>query len=161
MRDDSWPRDLRQPSVPRRANKEYHSMKNAKIQRCFTYRRVGTSDQPAGGSALDVQSEALVRFAASINAPLVLDFVEVASGAGGTRARRMEQERMLDAVGPGDVVAVTRLDRISRDLAWASRNVDRILDKGARFMSLAEGEFDRSPAGRLNLSILTFFARKG
>jgi DNA invertase Pin-like site-specific DNA recombinase len=136
-------------------------MKNAKIQRCFMYRRVGTSDQPAAGSSLDVQSEALVRFAASINAPVVVDFVEVASGAGGTRGHRMEQERMLDAVGPGDIVAVTRLDRISRDLASASRNVARILDKGARFMSIDEGEFDRSPAGRLKLSILTCFARKG
>jgi DNA invertase Pin-like site-specific DNA recombinase len=136
-------------------------MQNAAIQRVFMYRRVGTSDQPAAGSSLDVQSEALVRFAASINAPVVLDFVEVASGAGGTRGHRMEQERMLYAVGPGDVVAVTRLDRISRDFAWASRSVDRILDKGARFISIDEGEFDRSPAGRLKLSILTFFARKG
>jgi DNA invertase Pin-like site-specific DNA recombinase len=136
-------------------------MKNAKIQRCFMYRRVGTSDQRAAGSSLDVQSEALVRFAASINAPLVLDFAEVASGAGGTRGRRVEQERMFDAVGPGDIVAVTKLDRISRDLALASRNVDRILDKGARLMSIEEGEFDRSPAGRLKLSILTFFARQG
>jgi DNA invertase Pin-like site-specific DNA recombinase len=136
-------------------------MKNAKIQRCFMYRRIGTSEQQAAGSALGVQSEALVRFAASINAALVLDFVEVASGGGGTGTRRVEQERMLDAVGPGDVVAVTRLDRISRDLALASRCVDRILDKGARFISIDEGEFDRSPAGRLKLSILTFFARKG
>ena len=136
-------------------------MKNTKIQRCLTYRRVGTSDQPAAGSSLDVQSEALVRFAASIDARLVLDFVEVVSGAGGTRGHRVEQERMLDAVGPGDIVAVTRLDRISRDLASASRNVARILDKGARFMSIDEGEFDRSPAGRLKLSILTCFARKG
>ena len=136
-------------------------MKNTKIQRCLTYRRVGTSDQPAAGSSLDVQSEALVRFAASIDAPLVLDFVAVVSGAGGTRGHRVEQERMLDAVGPGDIVAVTRLDRISRDLASASRNVDRILDKGTRFISIDEGEFDRSPAGRLNLSILTLLARKG
>lgn len=136
-------------------------MKNAKIQRCLMYRRVGTSDQPAAGSSLDVQSEALVRFAASIDARLVLDFVEVVSGVGGTRGHRVEQERMLDAVGPGDIVAVTRLDRISRDLASVSRNVARILDKGARFMSIDEGEFDRSPAGRLKLSILTCFARKG
>lgn len=133
-------------------------MKNAKIQRCFIYRRVGTSDQRGAGSPLDVQSEVLVRFAASIDAPVVLDFFEV---AGGTRGHRVEQERMLDAVGPGDFVAVTRLDRISRDLALASRNVHRILDKGARFMSIDEGEFDCSPAGRLKLSILTFFARKG
>ena len=136
-------------------------MKNAKTQRCFMYRRVGTSEQQAAGSALDVQLEALVRFAASINAPLVLDFVEVASGSGGTSARRVEQERMLDAIGPGDIVAVTSLDRISRDLALASRKVDRILDKGARSISIEEGEFDRSPAGRLNLSILTLLARKG
>ena len=136
-------------------------MTNATIQRCFMYRRVDTSDQRAAGSSLDVQSEVLVRFAASISAPLVLDFFEVAGGAGGTTGHRVEQERMLDAVGPGDIVAVTRLDRISRDLAVASRNVDRILDKGARFISLDEGEFDRSPAGRLKLSILTCFARKG
>jgi DNA invertase Pin-like site-specific DNA recombinase len=136
-------------------------MQNAAIQRVFMYRRVGTSDQRAAGSSLDVQSEALVRFAASIYAPVVLDFVEVTSGAGGTKARRVEQERMLDAVRPGDIVAVTRLDRISRDLASANRNVDRILDKGARFISINEGEFDRSPAGRLKLSILTLLARKG
>lgn len=135
-------------------------MQNATNNRCFIYTRVGTSEQRPDDMSLDAQREILKQFAARTGAPVVLDFSEVASG-GGKGARRAELERLLDAVRPGDIVAVSRLDRLSHDPETAIRDLGRVLRKGARFISIAEGEFDGSPAADLELSILACVARKG
>jgi DNA invertase Pin-like site-specific DNA recombinase len=136
-------------------------MHHATIQRIVTYRRVAASDQRTVGNSLDAQGETLARYAASLGLPIALDFVEVASGAGGKKAYRVEQERLLEALRRGDLVAVATLDRLGRDLDLVKRQVGRILSKEARFFSVAEGEFDRSHAGAFTLSLLTFPAQKG
>jgi len=89
----------------------------------------------------------------------VLDFVEVESGAAEKEERRFEVARLLNAVRPGDVVAVTKFDRFTRDLEFAIRKVREILNKGARFISIAEGEFDRTAEGELKLSIWASIAQ--
>jgi DNA invertase Pin-like site-specific DNA recombinase len=134
-------------------------MKNATNKRCFIYTRVATTEQRPDGTSLDAQRESLTRWAAAAGVPVVACFEEVAGGAAG--ARRIEQERLLDAVRPGDVVAVSRLDRLTRDPRTAVRTVRRILRTGARCVSVAEGEFDGSPAAELKLSILASAAGKG
>ena len=136
-------------------------MQHATIKRILTYRRVATQNQRTGVMSLDAQKEALALYAASLGAPIVLDFAVIGSGSGGKWASRIEQERLLEALGSGDLVVVTRLDRFDRDLDMLRRHVDRILTAGARFVSLAEGEFDRSPDGQLKLSLLTFGTRNG
>jgi DNA invertase Pin-like site-specific DNA recombinase len=136
-------------------------MHHATINRILTYRRVAASDQTSVGNSLDAQRETLARYAASLHLPIVLEFVEVASGAGSQRALRVEQERLLDVIVPGDLLAVTTLDRLARNCDVVRRQVVRILNKGGRFACVAEGEFDHSPAGQLKLSILTFLALEG
>ncbi len=129
------------------------------IKRFLGYRRVSTGEQGTSGTSLDGQKEELCILAASVQAPIMLDFVEIESGAAEKEERRVEVAKLLDAVRPGDLVAVAKFDRFTRDLEFAIRKVREILNKGARFISIAEGEFDRSPEGELKLSIWASIAQ--
>lgn len=62
-------------------------------------------------------------------------FRETASGA---RADRRELNRMLKTVAAGDVVMVTRIDRLARSTFDLFAIVKRITDAGRQFRSLAE-----------------------
>jgi len=66
----------------------------------------------------------------------------------GPRPDRRELLRMLDRLAPGDVVTVTRIDRLARI-------VKRIVDAKAQFRSLAEPWADTGTrTGRLMLAVL-------
>jgi len=56
----------------------------------------------------------------------------------GARADRRELNRMLGKLGPGDVVTVTRIDRLARSTFDLFGIVKRIVDTKAQFRSLAE-----------------------
>jgi len=56
----------------------------------------------------------------------------------GARADRPELNRMLGKLGPGDVVTVTRIDRLARSTFDLFAIVKRIADAKAQFRSLAE-----------------------
>src|SRR3954463_3133973 len=68
----------------------------------------------------------------------------------GVRADRRELLRMLDRLAPGDVVTVTRIDRLARSTFDLFSIVKRIVDAGGQFQSLAEPWADTSTStGRL------------
>lgn len=80
-------------------------------------------------------------------------FAEKVSGA---RRARPELDRMLDHLRPGDVVTVTRLDRLARSTRDLLDVAERIRNCGAGLRSLAEPWADTtSPAGRM---VMTVFA---
>lgn len=106
------------------------------------YARVSTDDQD-----LTLQREQLR--AAGCNKL----FAEKVSGA---RRARPELERMLDHLRPGDVITVTRLDRLARSTRDLLDVAERIRGCGAGLRSLAEPWADTtSPAGRM---VMTVFA---
>ena len=73
----------------------------------------------------------------------------------GARADRRELNRMLRKLGPGDVVTVTRIDRLARSTFDLFSIVKRIVDAKAPFKSLAEPWADStSSTGRLMLAVL-------
>ena len=72
----------------------------------------------------------------------------------GARADRREPNRMLGKLGPGDVVMVTRIDRLARSTFDLFGIVKRIVDTKAQFRSLAEPWAASSSAGRLMLAVL-------
>ena len=73
----------------------------------------------------------------------------------GARADRRELNRMLGKLGPGDVVTVTRIDRLARSTFELLGIVKRIVDAKAQFRSLAEPWADStSSTGRLMLAVL-------
>lgn len=62
---------------------------------------------------------------------------------------------MLKNLAPGDVVTVTRIDRLARSTFDLFSIVKRIVDAGGQFRSLAEPWADSSTStGRLMLAVL-------
>jgi DNA invertase Pin-like site-specific DNA recombinase len=73
----------------------------------------------------------------------------------GARADRRELNRMLAKLAPGDVVTVTRIDRLARSTFDLFAIVKRIADAKAQFRSLAEPWADTGTStGRLMLAVL-------
>src|SRR4051794_12299480 len=79
-------------------------------------------------------------------------FREKVSGA---RSDRAQLIRLLDSLSPGDVVVVTRLDRLARSTRDLLNILDAIARKGAGFRSVVDTWADTTTAhGRLMLTIL-------
>jgi DNA invertase Pin-like site-specific DNA recombinase len=73
----------------------------------------------------------------------------------GARSDRRELLRMLRRLAPGDVVTVTRIDRLARSTFDLFGIVKRIVDAKAQFRSLAEPWADTGTStGRLMLAVL-------
>jgi DNA invertase Pin-like site-specific DNA recombinase len=79
-------------------------------------------------------------------------YAEKASGA---KTDRAELRRAVARLGEGDVLMVTRLDRLARSTRDLLNTLDAIAKKGAGFRSLADTWADTTTAhGRLMLTIL-------
>ena len=109
------------------------------------YARVSTEDQNLNG-----QLDAL----AAAGAERV--YSDKVSGSGKIRS---ELNRMLDQLRAGDVVTVTKYDRLSRSLQDLLEIVDTIRAKGAGFRSLAEDIDTTTPAGRLVFHVFASIAQ--
>src|ERR1700740_3207364 len=73
----------------------------------------------------------------------------------GARADRRELNRMLGKRVPGDVVTVTRIDRLARSTFDLFAIVKQIVDAKAQFRSLAEPWADTGTStGRLMIAVL-------
>jgi DNA invertase Pin-like site-specific DNA recombinase len=73
----------------------------------------------------------------------------------GARADRRELLKMLKAIGPGDMVTVTRIDRLARSTFDLFAIVKQIVDAKAQFRSLAEPWADiGTSTGRLMIAVL-------
>src|SRR6201998_4594341 len=73
----------------------------------------------------------------------------------GPRPHRRELNRMLGRLAPGDVVTVTRIDRLARSTFDLFGIVKRIVDAKAEFRSLAEPWADTGTStGRLMIAVL-------
>jgi DNA invertase Pin-like site-specific DNA recombinase len=107
----------------------------------YGYARVSTD-----GQTLDAQRELLRRSGAE------KIFSETVSGA---NANRRLLDKLLRALGPGDTVLVTRLDRLARSTRDLLNMLAQISDSGAAFRSLADTWADTTSAhGRLMLTVL-------
>jgi DNA invertase Pin-like site-specific DNA recombinase len=96
---------------------------------------------------LDAQQQAL----AAAGAAKV--FAEKLSGA--SAANRKELAKVLAKLQPGDVLLVTRLDRLARSTRDLLNVLDAVSKAGAAFRSLADAWADTSTAhGRLMLTVL-------
>jgi DNA invertase Pin-like site-specific DNA recombinase len=84
-------------------------------------------------------------------------FAEKRSGR--TTADREQLALALDYVRDGDVLVVTRLDRLARSMVDLRQIVDRLNAKGVGFRALQQGAIDTTRSdGRLMLNILASFA---
>lgn len=78
--------------------------------------------------------------------------------ASGGRWDRPELHRMLGQLRRGDVVAVWKLDRLSRRLKDLLHIMERIETAGAGFRSLTESIDTTLPAGRMMMQMVGSFA---
>jgi DNA invertase Pin-like site-specific DNA recombinase len=73
----------------------------------------------------------------------------------GAKADRLQLRRVIEALAPGDVVMVTRLDRLARSTRDLLNTLAAIADKKAGFRSLGDAWADTTTShGRLMLTIL-------
>ncbi len=73
----------------------------------------------------------------------------------GARSDRKQLQRAIDALGAGDVLLVTRLDRLARSTRDLLNVLDTISKVGAGFRSIADAWADTTtPHGRLMLTVL-------
>jgi DNA invertase Pin-like site-specific DNA recombinase len=82
----------------------------------------------------------------------------VSEKVSGVKQRR-ELEKLLDRLNPGDLLVVTKLDRLARSTLDLLQIVARIGQQGAGFKSLGDSWADTTtPHGRLMMTILAGIA---
>jgi DNA invertase Pin-like site-specific DNA recombinase len=107
----------------------------------YGYARVSTD-----GQTVDAQVRQLTK------AGCKKVFREVASGA---KTDRAQLRRLLDVLDAGDVLMVTRLDRLARSTRDLLNTLASIAGKGAGFRSIGDTWADTTtPHGRLMLTVL-------
>lgn len=107
----------------------------------YGYARVSTD-----GQSVEAQAHQLTAFGCE------KIFREVASGA---KTDRAQLRRLLNSLAPGDVVTVTRLDRLARSTRDLLNTLATVTAKEAGFRSLGDEWADTTtPHGRLLLTML-------
>ena len=107
----------------------------------YGYARVSTDGQSDDGQVRQLKADGCKKV-----------FREVASGA---KTDRAQLRRLLDQLEAGDVVTVTRLDRLARSTRDLLNTLGTIADKKAGFRSLGDAWADTTTShGRLMLTVL-------
>ena len=111
----------------------------------YGYARVSTDGQSLGAQHAQLHAAGCVKV-----------YAEKISGA---RSNRPELAKMLKRLDTGDVLIVTRLDRLARSTRDLLNTLDDIAKRGAGFKSLADTWADTTSAhGRLMVTILAGLA---
>src|SRR5262245_34098547 len=107
----------------------------------YGYARVSTNGQDLAGQDAELMAAGCAKV-----------FKEKASGA---KTDRPELAKAISKLEPGDVLVVTRLDRLARSTRDLLNVLDEISQRGAGFRSLKDAWADTTtPHGRLMLTVL-------
>ena len=117
------------------------------MPRAFAYLRVPTPDQTTDNQLQEIHAAGF-----SIEPRRVV--TETVSGSVAT-ARRRGFARLLDRLEPGDVLVVTKLDRLGRDATDVGSTVAKLAGIGVRVHCLALGGVDlASSTGKLTMGVI-------
>ena len=107
----------------------------------FGYARVSTRDQDLAAQDAELRAAGCAKV-----------FKEKASGA---KTDRPELAKAISRLEPGDVLVVTRLDRLARSTRDLLNVLDELAKRGAGFKSLKDAWADTTtPHGKLILTVL-------
>jgi DNA invertase Pin-like site-specific DNA recombinase len=107
----------------------------------YGYARVSTRDQDLAAQDAELMASGCAKV-----------FKEKASGA---KTDRPELAKVIRRLEPGDVLVVTRLDRLARSTRDLLNVLDEIKERGAGFRSLKDAWADTTtPHGKLMLTVL-------
>ncbi len=121
------------------------------MSRTFAYCRVSTSDQTTDNQTAQIRSAG---FEVADNRVVT----ETVSGSVAAM-ERPQFARLVDRVEAGDVLLVTKLDRLGRNAMDVRSTVERLADIGVRVHCLALGGVDlTSPAGKMTMGVIAAVA---
>jgi putative DNA-invertase from lambdoid prophage Rac len=121
------------------------------MSRAFAYCRVSTSDQTTANQTQEIRSAGF-----AIDDNRVIE--ETVSGS----VAAMERKgfvKLVDRLESGDVLIVTKLDRLGRNAMDVRATVERLEGSGVRVHCLALGGVDlTSPAGKMTMAVIAAVA---
>jgi putative DNA-invertase from lambdoid prophage Rac len=121
------------------------------MSRTFLYCRVSTSTQFTANQVQEVKAAGF-----HVQASRVIE--EVISGSIAASERQGFQ-KLLDRMESGDVLIVTKLDRLGRNAMDVRQTVEHLAGIGIRVHCLALGGVDlTSPAGKMTMQVLSAVA---
>lgn len=122
------------------------------MSRIFAYARVSTIEQTSENQIREIETAGF-----SIEAHRII--TEIVSGSSAI-AQRKGFFRLLDKMEKGDVLVVTKLDRLGRDAIDVSMTVARLEKMGVRVHCLALGGVDlTSSAGKMTMNVINAVAQ--
>jgi len=117
------------------------------MSRSFIYARVSTTDQNTENQIREIEAAGF-----AVNKRRIV--TESISGSV-TATERPQFAKLLDRLEPGDVLIVTKLDRLGRNAMDVRSTVDRLATEGVRVHCLALGGVDlTSAAGKMTMGVL-------
>ncbi|MGV8735554.1 MAG: recombinase family protein [Pseudomonas asiatica] len=121
------------------------------MSRTFLYARVSTSDQTADNQIQEVKAQGFEV------APYRI-VTETISGSIPSGERK-EFTSLMTKMEPGDVLLVTKLDRLGRNAMDVRTTVENLAAKGIKVHCLALGGVDlTSPAGKMTMGVIAAVA---
>lgn len=119
--------------------------------RVFAYCRVSTADQTTDNQAREIEASGF-----TIDPKRVV--VETVSGSQ-PAMERPGFAKLVDRLEEGDVLVVTKLDRLGRNAIDVRSTVERLAKEGVRVHCLALGGVDlTSPAGKMTMGVIAAVA---
>lgn len=115
----------------------------------YGYCRVSTKGQAKDGNSLEAQEKAVKEAGAT---------KIYADAFTGTKSHRPELDKLLEVIGNGDTLIVTKLDRIARSVTQGIELVNTLLDRDITVNILNMGKLDTTPTGKLIRNVLFAFA---
>ena len=121
------------------------------MSRLFAYCRVSTADQTTDNQVQEIR-------AAGFNVDPKRIVVETISGSVAAMQRKAFA-RLMDRLEAGDILIVTKLDRLGRNAMDVRSTVERLDQHGVRVHCLALGGVDlTSPAGTMTMGVIAAVA---
>ena len=121
------------------------------MSRTFVYARVSTADQTTDNQVHEVQGAGF-----KVDPKRVI--TETISGSTAAM-ERPGFARLVDRLETGDVLIVTKLDRLGRNAMDVRSTVEKLASDGVRVHCLALGGVDlTSPAGKMTMAVISAVA---